>query len=235
MKKIINHKGFTLVEVLFAVATGLIVMGAAYVAMISGQRSSVGIEQKVVAQQDVRASLELMSMEIGMASCNPNFVTGIWVNPAGCNAVSPNQIYRGIQVATPNAITVEMDITDPAGMQPEDGVVGAANEIISYVYDAANERITRETSCGGAQPFLGNVPGNPRSVRVINNTLNIPFLAYFDGLGNPIPAASLPVAIPNIRRVEITLAVETEDVDPATQQRKRIVYSNSVIPRNHAM
>ena len=39
-------------EVLFAVATGIIVMGAAYVAMISGQRSSVGIEEKVVAQQD---------------------------------------------------------------------------------------------------------------------------------------------------------------------------------------
>ena len=36
MNTIKNKKGFTLVEIIFAMATGLIVMGAVYVAMISG-------------------------------------------------------------------------------------------------------------------------------------------------------------------------------------------------------
>jgi len=45
------------------------------------------------------------------------------------------------------------------------------NEIIRYNYDMANQRITRETNCGGAQPFLGDTvaSGNPRTVLVVND------------------------------------------------------------------
>jgi hypothetical protein len=70
---------------------------------------------------------------------------------------------------------------------------------------------------------------------MINNTLGIPAFRYFDGVGNEILAASLPASIPNIRRIEITLAVETENVDPDSGQRRRMTYSSSVIPRNHAI
>jgi hypothetical protein len=227
MNTIKNHRGFTLVEVLFAVATGIMVMGAAYVAMISGQRSSVGIEEKVVAQQDLRGGIEIMSLEIGMASFNPNFVNMIWRAPGGCVNASANQAYKGIQDATANTISVQMDI------QESSAIGDNPNEIIAYAYDAVNQRITRETNCGGAQPFLGNTPGNPRTVRIINNILNIPVFRYFNGLGAEIPAANLPVSIPDIRRIEITLAVDTEDVDPNTQQSRRMLYASSVVPRNH--
>jgi len=229
MNPIKNHRGFTLVEILFAMATGVVVMGAVYMAMITGQRSSVGIEQRVSAAQDVRASLEIMSMEIAMASFNPNFVPGVWREPAGCANPSANQGFRGIQVAGPNAITVEMDIN-------ENGAVGDANEVITYVYDIPNQRITRSTNCGGGQPFLGEVVGTQgRSVRILNAdpAINIPVFRYFDGQGVDI-TAGLPAAIPNIRRIEIALVVETENVDPATQQRQRMVYTNGVILRNHA-
>jgi len=223
-------KGFTLIEILFALFIGLLLLGTIYFSMISGQKSSAALEDKVVAQQDTRAVLELMALEIGMASFNPNFVTGIWRNPGDCTNASANTTYKGIQVATVNSITVEMDIG-------ESGAVGDnANEVIAYVYDTANQRITRQTNClGGAQAFLGDVPANPRSVRVINNTLNIPMFRYFNGMGVEIPAASLPAGIPNIRRIEITLAVETEDIDPNTMGRRRMIYSTSVIPRNHAI
>jgi len=232
MTMIKNNKGFTLVEILFALFIGLLLLATIYFSMISGQRSSAALEDKVNAQQDARAALELMAMEIGMASYNPNFVTGIWRNPGDCLNASANQTYKGIQVATINSITLEMDIGDSGG------VGDGANEVIAYVYDTVNERITRQTNCGGAQPFLGDVPGNPRSVRVINNTLNIPMLRYFNGMGVEIPVASLPAGIPNIRRIEITLAVETEDPDPnipGSNQRRRMIYSTSVIPRNHAI
>ena len=230
MNPIKNHRGFTLLEILFALAIGLVVMGAIFVAMITGKRSSVGIEQRISAAQDARASLEIMSVEIGMASFNPNFVPGIWRETGTCNNPSASQAFRGIQVATPNAITVEMDID-------ENGVVGNPNEVIAYVYDIPNRRITRSTNCGGAQPFLGETVGTAgRSVRIINGeaAVNLPVFRYFDGLGVEIPAANLPGAIPNIRRIEIALAVETEYIDPATQQPQRVVYTNGVILRNHA-
>jgi len=232
MNKPNKEKGFTLIEILFSLFIGLLLLGTIYVSMISGQRSSVALESKVIAQQDVRAVLEIMALEIGMASYNPNFVTGIWRNPADCPNTSPNQTYKGIQQATASSIMIQMDIGGSGAVRDE------ANEVIAYVYDPAadQERITRATNCGGAQPFLGATQGTQgRSVRVINNTLGIPVFRYFSGMGVEIPAASLPGAIPNIRRIEITLAVETEDIDPNTLQRRRMIYSTSVIPRNHAI
>ncbi len=226
-----NSKGFTLIEILFAVAIGLVVIGAGYVAMISGQRSSVGIEQKVVAQQDVRSTLEIMSMEIAMASFNPNFVTGIWMNPVGCAIPSANQGYRGIQVATFDTITVEMDIQ-------ESGIVGDnPNEVIAYTYDIPNRRITRSTNCGNAEPILGRTVAAPGSVRVVNFDLNIPVFRYFNGVGTEIPGnpAVSAAEIPNIRRIDITLAIQTQDVDTGTLQPRTMLYSNSVITRNHAI
>jgi prepilin-type N-terminal cleavage/methylation domain-containing protein len=74
----LNERGFTLVEILFAIFVGMVLMGAAYLAMNSGQQSSAGIERKVAAQQDVRASLQTMGLELSMASYNPNYVSGIW-------------------------------------------------------------------------------------------------------------------------------------------------------------
>lgn len=224
-----NVEGFTLVEILFALFIGLVLLSAVYVAMMSGQRSSVALEGKVAAHQDARAVLEVMTMEVAMASYNPTLGSNIWRNPANCGNASANQAYKGIQLADANSITVEMDIGGSGGVGDN------PNEVIAYVYDAANQRITRAVDCGGAISYLGDVPGNPRSVRVINNTLNVPVFRYFDGLGNEIPAASLPASIPNIRRIEITLAVETEDVAPDTNQRRGMIYSTAVVPRNHAI
>jgi len=228
-----NDKGFTLIELMIAIGVTGMLMAAVYMAVNSAQRHSSGIERKVTAQQDVKPALNLMAMEIGMVSYNPTATAGIWVTPTGnCMAASPNQSYRGIQVATANSLVVEMDI-GPNGNG--DGMLGDPNEVIRYNFDTTSQYITRATDCGGAQPFLGDVPTKTRAVRVINNTLNIPVFRYFDGTGAEINVAGLPGAIPTIRRISITLAVETENVDPNTKQRRRLIYSTSVIPRNHAI
>jgi len=78
MKDIRKDKGFTLVELLMAVFIGLILLSAVYVSISSGQRSSVGIDRRVAAQQDVRGALQTMGIELSMASFNPNFFSGIW-------------------------------------------------------------------------------------------------------------------------------------------------------------
>lgn len=231
-----NDRGFTLIELLVTMAIAVMLMLAIYGAINMAQRSSQGIERKVTAQQDARSALELMAMEIRMASYNPNFVTGIWVDPGTCTSTSGNQAYQGIQVATPNAITLEMDINENSV------IMSNANEIISYVYDPVNQYITRTTNCGMVQPFLGETiaGGRPRTVRVINDIngnnsydagTDVPVFRYYDG--NGVELTNLPAQIPNIRRVEITLAAESEHIDPTTNQRRRLVYSTSVTLRNH--
>jgi prepilin-type N-terminal cleavage/methylation domain-containing protein len=246
-KKTKKSKGFTLVEILFALFIGGLLVSAIYFVLISGQKSSVGIERKVAAQGDVRAALEIMALEISMASYNPLFTTGIWRSCTGPGAtgLSTTQAYKGIQEATPNSILVEMDIVENSSVGPPD-----KNELIRYVFDpsSANECITRETNCGGDQPFLGRPSGSPgpRNVRVINARPAIginngegvsAIFRYYDAKN---PATELfpgtnPAIIPNIRRIDITLAVETDEIDPSTRAPRQMIYSTSVIPRNHTI
>jgi hypothetical protein len=182
-----------------------------------------------------------MAMEIRMASYNSSLKNSIWFNPSNCSAAA-NPTYKGIQEATPTSLTIEMDI-DNSG-----SIGNVANEIIRYEYltGTSDLRITRETrSCIGgvyatsnAQPFLGAASGSgtPQVVHVINNSLNVALFRYFQGDGTEIfPTTSNTAPIPNIRRINITLCVETEDIDPATKQRRRLVYSTGVIPMNHAI
>ncbi len=239
-EKVKRREGFTIVEILVAVFISLTVLGAVYVSMTSAHRSTSGVERKVAAQQDVRAALDIIAMEISMASYNPNFMgAGIWKvppNPLGvCTGAQGNQAWKGIQEATPTAITVEMDIgaSNDVGDNP--------NEIIRYSYNAAQQAIFRNT-CGveGDVSFLGDIsgaPGGTRTVRVMNNILGIPVFRYFDSKD---PATELhpdttPADYPNIRRIDISLAVQTEEIDPSTGQFKQINYSTSVLVRNHVV
>jgi len=234
MKKSYGAGGFTLVELVMAMVVGLILLAAVWSAVVAGQRSSIGIERKVTTGQDARAALQIMGAEIRMASFNPLYTTGLWVDPDGCGQAA-NQGWRGIQEAAVSSVTIEMDL------EP-DGLCGSsANEIIRYAYDAVSERITRETircaagirTSSGAQPFLGPIPSNPavRTPRVINGAT--PLFRYYDGRGAEI--VNLPAEIPRIRRIEIALVVESADADPRTGEPRRVTFSTSVMPRNHGV
>jgi len=159
-RKIFDSRGFTLVECLIAVAVGMAILAAVYTAVWSGQRSTTGIDRKVTTGQDARAALEVMAMELRMASYNPNYtnVTNPWTDITNCNAGDPT--LRGIQNAAANTIQIQMDLNG-------NGSCGdAANEIIVYALDTPNQRVTRQTwTCSGApatpgaQSFLGGAAG----------------------------------------------------------------------------
>lgn len=249
-----NRDGFTLTEVLYALFVGALLATAVYGLIVAGQKSSAGMERKVAAQQDARAALEIMALEIGMASYNPTFQANFWVNPNVCKGLSANQSYKGIQVATPTSLTVEMDLTENFRIFDANLSSGAdcneadrdCNEIIAYNYNLTSQFVSRRVNCGPPMPFLGANPasGLPRTVRVINDALGI-----VNGMGMPAvfrffdarhPASELYPHVnaadyANIRRIDITLGMETDEVDPSTRARRRMIYSTSVIPRNHPL
>ncbi len=247
-------QGFTLIELLYALLIGSILCSALTGLMVAGQKSSGRMERKVSAQQDVRAALEIMGLEIAMASYNPTFQGGIWVDPNGCANPAANQTCKGIQLASPTALVVEMDISENSRIYVRGVSAGAdcenpekdCNEIITYRYVPEDQYISRSVNCGPAMPFLGARPasGQPRGVRVINDELKIwngkgapAVFRYFDAR-NP-PGELFPnenaADYPNIRRIEITLGVETDEPSAGPEPPRRLIYSTSVIPRNHAL
>ena len=228
-----NKNGYTLVEALIALLMGSLVLMAIYSAINTVQTSSSKIESKVAAQQDSRGAMELMATEIQMASYNPTSQSGIWVvGQNDCVDLATNQTWKGIQEAGVNSITVEMDINGNGA------IVGASsdpNEVIRYAYDPTNQYITRQVNCGTALPFLGATTANAttQTVLVVNNAAGIPVFRYYDGNGNALAA---PVSdIGDIRKIEITLVTKTSNKDIGTGGQRQIIYTTSVVPRNHAL
>jgi type II secretory pathway component PulJ len=223
-----RNEGFSLIEILITMAVGIIVVGAIYAAVVSTQRSASGVERKVSVGQDVRAAIGIMEAEIRMASYNSTRASNIWKD-SDC-ALSLSQSGKGIQTATADTITIEMDLNDS-------GVIGdVANEIITYSYDSDDEYISRKAcidsaDCGTAEPFLGDTTasGRPKNVRVVNNQVNQPVFRYFDGRGVETTVAA------DIRRVEIVLVVDSEKISPGSGKPYRVIYKTSVIPRNHGI
>jgi prepilin-type N-terminal cleavage/methylation domain-containing protein len=236
----IRRGGFTLVELLIAMAVGIVIIAAVYSAMNLALRFSANTDRKVITQQDTRAVLDLMAMEIRMASYNPTRATTIWRDPTSnnCTVFAANQANKGIQIADASNIAVEMDINPPP-VPPEvaggDGNIATGpniheNEVISYSYDGVVFTINRATNCGNPQAILGGGFGT----NVVNAATvpSIPLFQYFDR--NDQPTA----LIPNIRRIQITIVTDTlanDTTQTGTPRPRRMIYSTSVIVRNHAL
>ncbi|HTZ40335.1 MAG TPA: prepilin-type N-terminal cleavage/methylation domain-containing protein [Syntrophales bacterium] len=235
--KRIHQRGFTLVETIMAIMIALMVVGAIWTAVVAGQRSSSGVEKKVSTTQDARSATDLMAMEIRMASHNRALAQATpWVDPDTCGAGIA--AYRGIQRASSTGMTVEMDLSTDTLTVP---VIGDAdNEIIAYAYDAENRRVTRSmTRCNAGVPtvltqtLLGPVNATVKTVNVINGA--VPMFRYFNAAGTELVLDGHPEVIPQIRRIQIALVVESEESDPTTGQPRKLSYSTSVIPRNHGV
>lgn len=135
-------RGFSLVELLIAMAVGLVVLGAAY-SVFTLQNKTFGNQEEIVAmQQNVRAGMDMMAREIGMAGYDPASVNCFNCNP-------PAYIFFG---ATVNASQLQIR----ADLDGNGTIDAASQENAIYAFDAANYRITRNIG-GGAQSFVENV------------------------------------------------------------------------------
>lgn len=137
-----GERGFSLVELLIAMAVGLVVLGAAY-SVFTLQNKTFGNQEELVAmQQNVRAGMDMMAREIGMAGYDPAGVN--------CFKCSPlTYIFFGVTV---NASQLQIQ----ADLDGNGSIDSASQENVIYIFDEANYRITRNIG-GGAQSFVENV------------------------------------------------------------------------------
>ncbi|PKN53352.1 MAG: hypothetical protein CVU55_01645 [Deltaproteobacteria bacterium HGW-Deltaproteobacteria-13] len=252
-----NKNGFTLVELIVAIAVGSLIMLAIYSLSEMGQRSSASLSKKIITQQDTRAVLDIMAMEIRMVSYNPKAIdAGIWVDKdsAVVGAANSNKFMKGIQIANKNEIMIEMDLNSNGTVYDATKSKCEENEVLHYKYDSADKTISRETGCGGAghtsglQKILG---GAGSDTMVVNNDVNpaVNLFSYWGpDIANPdanhncadIDITDKVIAdpvkwIPQIRYIVITIVADTEQADATTKQKRRMTYSTGVVVRNHVL
>lgn len=136
-----DQPGFTLIELMIAMAIGSILM----VAVVSAYQIQVGSKNTQEALTDMnttaRAALEIMVHELRTAGCDPDGGAGAGIVNAGAND-----------------LTFTMDIGNTAGtsFQP-DGLLDGPNEQIRYAINA-NGNLGRDRLDGaGLQPLARNV------------------------------------------------------------------------------
>ncbi|MDP3097415.1 MAG: prepilin-type N-terminal cleavage/methylation domain-containing protein [Syntrophales bacterium] len=132
-------RGFSLVEMLIAMAVGMVVLGAMY-GVFNIQSKTLGNQEEIVAmQQSVRAGMGMMAREIGMAG----------YNPAGAT-------FAGVTY-DPLQLRIMADLNG-------DGAIDASSQeniIYTIASDATtanpnNKKITRNIGAGN-YPFVENV------------------------------------------------------------------------------
>jgi type IV pilus assembly protein PilW len=143
------QQGFTLVELLVAMAMAVIVIGAIYSTFKSQQDSYVNQEVVAEMQQNLRAALYMMARDIRIAGYDPSEVADAGIVSAGRNSINFTfDINDGIDNDADGTVD---EIDEPI---ISDGDVTDANENITYsldTTDADNPKLVRNAG-GGDQP-----------------------------------------------------------------------------------
>jgi len=113
-----DNRGFTLVELLVAMALGLVVLGAVLKVFVSQNRTNAAQQEVAYAQQNVRAAMDLMAREIRNAGYDPQ-----------------DNGFDAIKTATSNTIRILSNLSgdDEAG-DPND-----PNEDVTYAVNGSNQ------------------------------------------------------------------------------------------------
>lgn len=200
-------RGFSLVELLVATAVGLVVLSAMY-GVFTIQNKTFGDQEEILAmQQRVRAGIDMLAREVGMAGYDPTFVNS--------DANSANN-FSGATV-NPSQLQIKADLGGVNSNDPPNGIIEAnGEENIVYAFDTANKRITRNIGAGN-QPFVEHVEAFA--------------FEYLDVSGNATTISA------DVRRIRITITGRTAKPDPSYSANggyRTYTLRSVVAPRNLA-
>jgi type IV pilus assembly protein PilW len=185
-KKNVDDRGFTLVELMIAMAMAGIVAAAILMSFNSQSKTQVSQQLVVEMQQDLRAALYLMQQDVRMAGHDPSWVDGnadgvddnrladgsdndCDTNADGADPDEANDI-SGVLVAGPHTIQVRMDIDNDVSDNIADGDFCDPNELVAYglavdtatidgdgIADSGATDLRRSSDAGGLQVLAGSI------------------------------------------------------------------------------
>ena len=137
-----SHKtpnGFTLIEMVVALALSLVTVSAVYSLYLKELRAQYIREDRLEMQQQARVVMDVISRELLMAGYDPRRVN---------DDVDLNNDFLGITY-DPDRLMIKADLNG-------NGLIADPNESISYVFDFKTHTLRRNTG-GGNQPFGENL------------------------------------------------------------------------------
>jgi type IV pilus assembly protein PilW len=143
-----SNQGFTLVELMIAMAVSLLALAAIYSTFLAQHRSYQVQSETADMQQNIRAGMYYMQREIRMAGSNPFDTIPVF----------------GITAAGPLSITFTEDVRGAMPTDPPDGDVGDPDEDITYSLNGTDLQRTDNTT------------GIPQTVAQNINALNFVYL-----------------------------------------------------------
>lgn len=177
-----NHRGFTLVELMVALAMSTILIMAVYAAYTIQQKSHYTQSQVVEIQQNIRAAMEMFSQDVRMATYDPG-------GNAGAN----------IPVANRSTLQVRMDLND-------DGDFADANEDITYAL--SDDDGTGVSTSGWGNLTRNDNNNTAPAAPVAENIHAIEF--YYRAVDDAFPPATTPASLNNIQSVQLSILSATE-------------------------
>lgn len=217
-----NDTGFTLIELMIALAVFSVIISAVYMIYREQLRTHYTQQEVMEMQQNIRAALYLMEKEIKMAGLNPTGAAGIGITTADAHRLDFSADFTG---GAGNGIDDDGDFltdegsdglnnnNDPNGWIDEadeaewyDGKTNDPNEQVSYILsnDADNNGINNglptENNNNGTCDLMRNGEILALNIDAIN-------FVYLDGNGNPI---ATPVAdTSDIRSIQVSLVARS--------------------------
>lgn len=196
MNQAFSKNGFSLLELLIAMAVGLIVLGAMYSVFTLQNRQLSSQDMVTAMQQNARASIEMMVQEVRMAGYRPGKFVSTWPSGSG---TAP-----GIVTATASSFSFVADLDGDS-----DTTAVSTNPGENITYDlcpaatcpTCTWQCLARTSNTSKQPFAEDIE-------------SLAF-TYFDGNNAQMTAPVTGADLLNIRKVRITLQARSAREDPS--------------------
>jgi prepilin-type N-terminal cleavage/methylation domain-containing protein len=203
-KHILNNKGLTLVELMIVLVLSLLLMAAVYMTYQLQHGSGQSQLQVAATQQDLRAALDIIAVDIMNSGANPNFPI-------------TKQTLQGITNANGASLELVMDLNG-------NGTTNASTDVgEDVVYDLQGGNLNRTSV---------NATGNITRV-IAHNATNLAF-TYRDSqnalivpVGNLTSTQALAV-----RFVQVAISKDSDQVDSQTGQRISRSLSRAICRRN---
>ena len=210
-----QFKGFTLIELMIAMAVGLVLLAAVYSVFILQNKELNKQEQIAVMQDNARMAMDMMTREIMMAGYAGYNSTSILPRCEGTTTPT-NAPCVGITAANANTISFAMDVNDDSNSGSADGD-----------RDDANENITYDLYTSGGVQVLGRKSSTTANRQPVVEYVSALVFSYLPATGTT-PTTNLA----NIRRIQISVTTKTASIDLNTGNYLYYNLVSIVTPRN---